>query len=170
MATQKTTENKVYYVSPFIGNDVRPVPGVVLLDDSSTFCQKPVAKYVESDPGNALPDFSDQVKVQEIVNQSASTCGLAYALRQINQGRLMPAMIADDGKHSVDLTIVPDNINDAYEQSLEAAKKAAKVRSDLDLNYVDPANIEKYVSDAVRRQVQAYMVSQQASKEVKSNE
>lgn len=123
-------------------------------------CLKPVAKLVEGQPGATEPDFSDKVSVESIVEQNKDYCGLAYALRQINAGRLLPSSLNDDGRGSVDLSNVADNVNDAYRQAEADVKNAKKVQNDLGLGLIDPKHIEEYVTKAVNDRIAAIQAAQ----------
>lgn len=113
------------------------------------FCQRPVAKMDPKTPGVTYPDFSDQVDVQKIVDASKDQTGLAYALRQINQGRLMPSQLADNAGTVSDVSALPDNVNDAFELAGAASLEGKKVADSLGIKALNEKDLEKIVSQAV---------------------
>lgn len=165
---EKVKRKLVDRVSPFpLSERQRTTPVAVRLRKDSKICLKPVAKVIDGKPGMTVPDFSDQVTVQSIVDSYKDECGLAYALRQINQGRLMPTQLMDKGDRSGDVSNLPDNVNDAYQLAKASASDAEKVATDLGISHIDQAQLDKIVSDAVQRKFEAVIA---ANKEVKKDE
>lgn len=126
-----------------------------IISGKRTICMKPSAKILPEKPGMAFPDYSDQVDLQKIVDSYVEETGLAYAMRQINAGRLMPTQLNDKGDASVDLTLVPDNVNDAQRQAMATAKGAKQVAESLGIDRLDPAHIEEVVTRIVNERIAA---------------
>lgn len=157
------------HVQPFkFVNRVKPGEDIPNLDYESTICIKPVAKVVDGKPGATVPDFSDQVSVASLIDSYKNETGLAYAMRQINQGRLMPNQLADKGTGSADISEVADNVNDAFRDALEKSSDAKKVANALDLSNIDQKRIDDIVATAVKQKFDAYVASQ--TKEVNKDE
>lgn len=162
--TQQTEKPAFVHVSPFnLKDDGRPFCACKF--GKRTICMRPTAKVKEDEPGVAYPDFSDQVDVQKIVDSYKESTGLAYALAQINAGRLMPSQLADKGTGSVDISDMPDNVNEAHRLALEDAGKAKEVAAQLGLDSIDPAKIEKMVTDAINKKFAESQAAQQQKKE-----
>lgn len=138
-----------------------------IIKGKRTICMKPTAKIVEDKPGMAFPDYSDQVDVQKIVDSYVEETGLAYAMRQINAGRLMPTQLNDKGDAGVDLTGVADNVNDAQRQAMDAAQGAKKVAEALGIDRLDPAHIEEVVTRIVNERIAAQQAAAKTEGETK---
>lgn len=155
----KKTENELakkiatfVHISPFsMKDDGRPFCSCSF--GKRKICMRPTAKVKEDEPGVAYPDFSDQVDVQKIVDSYKDQTGLEYALRQINSGRLLPSQLADKGTGSVDISEMPDNVNEAHRLALDESQKAKEVAAQLGLDSIDPAKIEKMVTDAINKKL-----------------
>ena len=146
-------DNSQIYQAPFMGK-ARDL--VFPKFSASMVCLKPVAKLVEDEPGLTRPDFSDQVSVQSIVDQNKDYCGIAYALRQINGGRLLPSQLFDDGKHGVDLSGVADNVNDAYRDAEKNLNDAQNVKDALGIQgNIDSKHIEEYINSVISQKLAA---------------
>lgn len=167
MPEKQKTEKKVVnfvHVSPFaLKDDGRPFCACKF--GKRSICMRPVAKVKEDEPGVAYPDFSDKVDVQKIVDSYKECTGLEYALRQINSGRLLPSQLADKGTGSVDISEMPDNVNEAHRLALDESGKAKQVAAELGLDSIDPAKIEKMVTDAINKKFAEAQVVQQPKKE-----
>lgn len=141
---------------------------VVHLRKDTTICIKPVAKVVEGKPGMTIPDFSDQVSVQKLIDSYKDETGLAYALRQINNGRLMPSQLMDKGDKGADVSEIPDNVNDAYRLSQATSAEAKKVADALGVTKLDQNNLDAQIAAIVEQKFKSLIESQ--NKEVKPNE
>lgn len=155
-------------VNPFFIN--KPTSPDFVISGTRTICMKPTAKLVDGKPGMAFPDYSDQVQVQKIVDSYAEETGLAYALRQINSGRLLPSQLADKGTGGVDVSNVADNVNDAHRQALESAEEAKKVAAALGVDHIDAKNIEQVVTRILEHKLAAQVAAQKSAETQKTEE
>lgn len=165
MEQEQATNTVIAHVHAFPVCRVDLVGSGLVLPDDSKICLKPVAKYDPKEPGLARPDFDNQVSVQEVISSYRDQTGLAYALRQINAGRLHPFQLNDNGKGGVDLRGLPDNVNDAYQVMNSSTAAATRVASRLGIAELDPQNIQKVVQDAIDKRI-----AELSAKEVKQNE
>lgn len=138
-----------------------------IIKGKRTICMKPTAKIIPEKPGMAFPDYGDQVDMQKIVDSYVEETGLAYAMRQINAGRLMPTQLNDKGDAGVDLTGVADNVNDAQRQAMSAAQGAKKVAEALGIDRLDPAHIEEVVTRIVNERIAAQQAASKSEGETK---
>lgn len=152
-------------ISPFGGFDKTPRCSSLALPDDHLICFRPVAKADEKEPGLARPDFTKTDSLQALIESYKDETGLAYALRQINAGRLHPFQLNDNGKKGVDLTRVPDNINEARAAALASHDQAARLAKALGVDVVDPAHLDKSISEALAKKVKSV-----TPKEVNENE
>lgn len=152
-------------IAPFGGFDRRPRSYSLALPDDHLICFRPVAKADEKEPGLARPDFTKTDSLQALIESYKDETGLAYALRQINAGRLHPFQLNDNGKKGVDLTRVPDNINEARAAAMASHDHAARLAKALGVDVVDPAHLDKAISEALAKKVKSV-----TPKEVNENE
>lgn len=143
------------HILPFGGLDKSARLSSLALPDDHLICLKPVAKYDESTPGLAVPDFSNSESLQKVISSFEQETGLAYVMRQINAGRVHPFQLNDNGKKGVDLSIVPDNINDARAAAQSTHDAASKLAHSLGLKDVDPATFQEAVKMALEKIAQS---------------
>lgn len=155
---KKTAAVEPVRIAPFGGFDASPRLSSLALPDDHLICFRPVAKADENEPGLARPDFSKKDSLQELIESYKNETGLAYALRQINAGRLHPFQLNDNGKKGVDLTRLPDNINEARAAAMASHDSAAKLAKALGVDVVDPAHLDKTISDALAKKVKSATV------------
>lgn len=150
---EETAAVVVEHVSPFLVGRVDFSGSGLALPDDTMICLKPVAKYDPNEPGLARPDYDNKVLVQDVIESYKEQTGLAYAMRQINAGRLHPFQLNDNGKKGVDLSVLPDNVNEAHALAGSASAAAQRVAAQLGLDAVDPSKIEKLVTDAINKKI-----------------
>lgn len=165
---QAKPQPKINRVNPF-GLNV-PNGYEFTVSGTRTICMKPTAKIVDGKPGMAFPDYSDQVDIQKIVDSYAEETGLAYALRQINSGRLLPSQLADKGNAGADISQVADNVNDAHRQALASAEEAKKVAAALGVDHIDSKNIEQVVTRIIEQKLAAQLAAQKPAETPKTSE
>lgn len=102
-----------------------------------------VEPVLDPKTGNTTPKMTGKKDIYEETQSYKDQTGMAGALLAISRGT-NPLAFADDGQHGVDITGLPDNINDAYQNAQEAKKDYSGGLSNADYQ----AMVDKIVADA----------------------
>lgn len=104
-----------------------------------------------------------KVDLTEIIQSNKENCGLNLALLNIARGA-DPSVYADDGKHGGDFSGTT-NINEAYQNALNAKEVAKSVAKELGIDdYENCENLDEVIAKAVEKKIAA---SASAPSEVK---
>lgn len=79
------------------------------------------------------PDESDKVDLVELIQTYKDQCGMEMAKKLIKIGQAQPGDFADDGKHSVDCTLLPQNPQQAANLAVAAGKQTEALRNQFGL-------------------------------------
>lgn len=107
---------------------------------------------LEKETGTTKPIIAEEIDTDQLIQSYKDTCGLEAAQKMIRSGLASPEQFADDGKHSGDLTGVPDYAGDLVRQVQQSNAAAAQVKSALGIENLD-GDIEKIVTEAVNKKI-----------------
>lgn len=115
---------------------------------------EPVVVADEERPGCTKVIFNE-VDLRAFIHEAAQNCGLAYVLQMMKTGQIMPADIADDGAHGVDLSDIPEYIGDLKRKTESSTGEAAKTLAALG---IDPAKTytEEELTAAIQNALKPY--------------
>lgn len=82
-------------------------------------------------------------------------CGMAYVMRQIAAGRLSISDIADDGKSGVDVTGMPETLNDACQAALVAQELGKQEAAKLGLKAFTEEELQSYINAEIKKSKEA---------------
>lgn len=129
----------------------RPIPGVSRSFDATQANEPYMAKLKVqvNEDGTVVPDESDLVNLDELIQTYKDQCGMDMAVRMMKLGQIDPASLADDGKHSADLSVVPDTAQGIANAAIAAKGNVASIKAQLGL---DPSQeIPDDVMDSIIR-------------------
>lgn len=86
------------------------------------------AKTGSTEPVEEKLDF------QKLIASYEDQAGIEYMIKQVKLGAVPLSALADDGKHSADVSGVADNIDDAYQNALVAKSDQDKILTALGLD------------------------------------
>lgn len=159
MAKEETKEIKF----DAFGIPVREKEKGIKCDDK--FLVKPKL-VLDKETGSTKIDVSDKIDTCQMIQSYRDQVGVEAIMRLMAKGQLNPAAVADDGKHGLDISKLPDNINEARDAAIAAQgqkKEIAKIFG-LDPKELTAANFEKLINAAVEKKL-----AEAKQKEVKEN-
>lgn len=130
---------------------------------SSKVCKKEIAQFdlaFDKETGSTYVEQKDPLDLDAEIQTYKDQCGLDAALLQLKRGLASPEDFAAQPGDYGDTSMLPDNINDAY-QAAQAAEAAA---GSVDLHqFKTDADIQAYVDKAVAAQLAAQEAAAKAS-------
>lgn len=141
-------------VKDFKFDNERPIPGTKF-DFKGTAANDPYMANLGvkvTDDGTVLPDESNLVNLDELIQTYKDQCGMELALRLIKLGQMDPASLADDGKHGFDARTVPDTPQGIANAAILSKLNVDAIRSELGIP--EGADIPQ---EALDRFVSAYI-------------
>lgn len=160
---KKTEKVQKVFVDPFhAGSSVNNVEEVTFKDSYIVT----EAVVLDKATGSTHKIVTDTVPVSEYVQSFAGQAGLAGALAAIASGSRTLDSLADDGKHSADISGFGDvSLNEQYFHAKSSKSSLDKVAESLGLDASDPDFAIKF-TDKIKEMVAA----DSAPKEAKTNE
>lgn len=133
--------------TPF-GTPIRPV--------KPTKCDKKFLEQfgveLDTKTGNTIIVHKDPVDLDALIQSYRHECGMELAQTLIQRGLADPNDFYPEAKDYGDTSELPDNLNDAYRESLRAQDAAGS----LDLGqFKTEADIQAYVEKYVKEQLEA---------------
>lgn len=140
-----------------------PIRAVKPSDCSNKFL-KQYGLELDKETGSTFVVEKDPLDLDAQIQTYKDQCGMELAQLQIKRGLADPGDFAAVPGDYGDISNLPDNINDAYQEHLKAED------SGLDLSqFKTNADIEAYVKAQVKAQLEAQAKTQNQPKEVNEN-
>lgn len=86
---------------------------------------------VDKETHRTKPVVKNKINLDKLVQSYKAECGLEYMLRMVQQGRVSPEDICDDGKHGVDATQIPTFAGDALRLLKPRIEEGEKLKETL---------------------------------------
>lgn len=83
--------------------------------------------------GSTIP-VEEKLDFQKLIESYADQAGIDFMIKQVKLGAVPLSALADDGKHSGDISGLSDNIDDAYQAAVVAKSDQNKILAALGLN------------------------------------
>lgn len=112
---------------------------------------------LDKETGCTYSVVKDSIDLDALIQTYKDSCGMEAAQLLLKRGLASPEDFAAKPGDYGDTSDLPDNINDAYQQSLAAGKFAAE--NGLDLSQF---KTEKDITDFVNKKVQEALAAQKA--------
>lgn len=87
--------------------------------------------------GDTKVNVDDKIDLVELIQSYKDQCGIEFMLNQMKIGVVTPSSICDDGQHSGDASIYPDNAADAYQAALKANEQKKELAKQLGIPVED---------------------------------
>lgn len=107
---------------------------------------------LDKETGSSVVVQKDPLDLHELIQSYKDDCGMEFVQKMLSRGLARPEDFAAQPGDFGDSSTLPDNINDAYQQSLENAKLG------VDLGQFKS---QKDIEDYVIAQVKAQLAAQQ---------
>lgn len=111
----------VRYVDPFTGRVAKTVSEVPQKEAVDWNVRPVLGVELDKDTGNTVVVSTGVVDVDQEIQQRKNDCGFEGMRKLIATGQARPIDFMDDGKHSGDISGLPDNVNDAYRAAQAAS-------------------------------------------------
>lgn len=159
----RIVKSKKVFVDPFhAGSSVNDVEEVTFKDAYIVT----EAVVLDKETGTTHKIVTDSVPVSEYVQSFAGQAGLAGALAAIASGSRTLDSLADDGKHSADISGLGDvSLNEQFANARSSKSSMDKVAESLGLDANDPDFATKFTN-----KIKEMVAADSAVKEVKTNE
>lgn len=76
----------------------------------------------------------EALDLTELIQSYKDLAGIDFMIKQVKLGAVPLSALKDDGKHSGDVSKVPEDINDAYQRAVSAKSDQNKILSALGLD------------------------------------
>ena len=108
----------------------------------------------------------EKLDFQKMIESYKDEAGIDFMMKQVKLGALSLSSLADDGKHSADISNAPEHVDDAYQRAVVAKSDANKIYAALG---VDANATPEQIKEALAK-IYAKAHSEPAKKEeVKDN-
>lgn len=105
-----------------------------------------------NEDGSVVPDESNLVNLDELIQTYKDQCGMELALRLIKLGQIDPQSLADDGNHGFDARTVPDTPQGIANAAIVSKLNVDAIRKELGI----PEGVD-IPQDALDKFVSAYI-------------
>lgn len=127
---------KVSYVDPFCGIVSKKKYAKKVIKEVDWNLQQVLGVELDKETGNTKVVVTGEVNIDKEIQERVNDSGFEGMRRLIATGQARPIDFMDDGKHGVDATKMPDNVNDAYRAALAANDESNGVFGKLGVNPV----------------------------------
>ena len=110
---------------------------------------------LNKETGSTKVDRSDKVNLEEMIQSYRDQVGVEAIMRMMAKGQIMPGQVADDGKHGLDISQFPDNVNEARDAAIVAQAQKKEIAKIFGVNPKDltPETFEKVINAAVEKKL-----------------
>lgn len=165
---------KVRRVDPFTGRVAKNLSDVPV-EETVDWNNRPVLGLdLNKETGNTEIVVTERTDIDLEIQEYKDQCGFEGMRKLIAAGQARPIDFMDDGKHSGDVSGMPDNVNDAYRAAQAAAAQGDNLFKNLGVKTVfnpdGSINIEateKAITAAIQAKADA---AKAATEEVKNDE